>query len=73
MDIQTIKIDLIHWLTGVDDMLTLKKVLALKQLQESELSDAHKALLEERMASYEIDPKNVLDWEIVMKELEKDF
>jgi putative addiction module component (TIGR02574 family) len=73
MDIQTIKIDLIHWLTGVDDMLTLKKVLALKQLQESELSDAHKALLEERMASYESDPKNVLDWEIVMKELEKDF
>lgn len=73
MDIQAIKIDLIQWLTGVDDVVTLKKLQAVKQLQESVLSDVHKALLEERMASYESDPKNVVDWEIVMKELEKEF
>jgi putative addiction module component (TIGR02574 family) len=73
MDIQAIKIDLIQWLTGVEDVVTLKKLQALKQLQESGLSDAHKALLDERMASYESDPENVLDWETVMKELEKEF
>ena len=73
MDIQAIKIDLIHWLTGVEDMVTLKKLQAFKQLQESGLSDAHKALLDERMASYHSDPKNVLDWETVMKELENEF
>lgn len=73
MDIQAIKIDLIHWLTGVEDIVTLKKLQAFKQLQESGLSDAHKALLDERMASYESDTNNVLDWETVMKELEKEF
>lgn len=73
MDIQAIKIDLINWLTGVEDIVTLKKLQAFKQLQESGLSDAHKALLDKRMASYESDPNNVLDWETVMKELEKEF
>lgn len=73
MDIQAIKIDLIQWLTGVEDLMILKKLQAFKQLQESELSDAHKALLDERIASYDNDPKNVLDWETVMKELEKEF
>ena len=73
MDVQAIKVDLIQWLSGVEDLAILKKLQAFKQLQESGLSEAHKALLDERMASYESDPKNVLDWEIVMKELEKEF
>jgi putative addiction module component (TIGR02574 family) len=73
MEIQTIKIDLIQWLAGVEDLELLKKLQAFKQLQESELSEAHKALLDKRIASYESDPKNVLDWEIVSKELEKEF
>lgn len=43
MEIQTIKIDLIQWLAGVEDLELLKKLQAFKQLQESELSEAHKA------------------------------
>ena len=73
MDIQAIKIDLIHWLTGVDDLVLLQKLQALKKLQESRLSEAHKNLLDERMASYQKDPNNVMDWEELSKELEKEF
>ena len=73
MDIQAIKLDLIHWLTEVEDLSILKKLQSFKRLQELELSDAHKALLDERIASYASDPENLLDWETVMKELEKDL
>ena len=73
MDIQAIKIDLIHWLTGVDDLALLKKLQAFKKLQETQLSDAHQKLLDERMDSYEKDPNNTMDWEEVSKELEKEF
>ena len=73
MDIQAIKIDLIHWLTGVDDLALLKKLQAFKKLQETQLTEAHKKLLDERMASYEKDPNNVMDWEELSKELEKEF
>jgi putative addiction module component (TIGR02574 family) len=73
MDIQAIKIDLIHWLTGVDDLVLLQKLQAFKKLQESQLSEAHKKLLDERMASYQKDPNNVMDWEELSKELEKEF
>lgn len=73
MDIQAIKVDLIHWLTEVEDLTVLKKLQAFKRGQEGGLSDAHKAPLDERMASYASDPENLLDWETVMKELEKDL
>jgi len=73
MDIQSIKVDLIHWLTELQDRSVLEKLQAFKNQQETELSDAHKALLDERIASYENDPEQVLDWENVMNELEKDL
>ncbi|WP_162419124.1 addiction module protein [Cyclobacterium roseum] len=73
MDIQTIKVDLIHWLTELQDPKILEQLQALKHLQEGGLSNAHKALLDERIASYEKDPGRALDWDEVMKELEKDL
>lgn len=72
MDVQGIKLDLIKWLSGVDDLVILKKLQAFKRSQESDISNAHKELLDQRMASYENDPDNLLEWEAVMKELEKD-
>jgi putative addiction module component (TIGR02574 family) len=71
MDIQSIKVDLIHWLTELQDRTILEKLQAFKHQQE-ELSESHKALLDERIASYEKSPDSVLDWDDVMKELEKD-
>lgn len=73
MDIQTIKVDLIHWLTELQDRTILEQLQAFKQQQEEGLSGAHKALLDERIASYEKDPDKALDWDDVMKELEKDL
>ncbi len=71
MDIQSIKIDLIHWLTELQDQTILEKIHAFKKQQQVKLSDAHKALLDERIASYEKNPDNVLDWNRVMKDIEK--
>ena len=71
MDIQSIKIDLIHWLTELQDQSILEQIHAFKKQQQGTLSDAHKNLLDERITSYEKDPDNVLDWDSVMKELEE--
>lgn len=71
MDIQAIKVDLIHWLTEVQDQSILEQIQAFKQQQEGGLSEPHKALLDDRIVSYEKDPDNVLDWDHVMKELEE--
>jgi len=72
MDIQSIKVDLIHWLTELQDRTILEQLQAFKNRQEEGLSDAHKALLDERIASYQKDPDSVLDWDDVMKDLEKE-
>lgn len=71
MDIQSIKIDLIHWLTELQDRTILEQIQEYKKQQEETLSDMHKALLDARLSSYERDPKNVLDWDQVMKEIEE--
>lgn len=72
MDIQSIKVDLIHWLTELQDRAILEKLQAFKHQQER-LGESHKAFLDERIASYEKSPDNLLDWDDVMKELEKDL
>jgi hypothetical protein len=73
MDIHAIKIDLIHWLTELQDYSTLKQLLLLKDQHQSHLSETHKALLDERIASYHEDPTKALDWDDVVKELEKNL
>ncbi len=73
MDIQSIKINLIRWLTDLQDESVLEKLQAFKNQQEYELSDAHKKLLDERLASYENHPGQALNWEDVVKEIENDL
>ena len=73
MDIQSIKVDIIHWITELQDRAILEQLQAFKHRQEEGLSEAHKALLEVRIASYEKDPGKVLEWDDVMKELEQDL
>lgn len=73
MDIPSIKVDLIHWLTELQDQTILKQLQALKHQHEEGLSEAHKALLDMRIASYEENPDKVLDWDEVIKELGKDL
>ncbi len=71
MDTESIKVDLIHWLTELQDRSVLEQIQAFKQQQEGTLSDSHKALLDDRIASFEKNPDQVIDWEDVMKEIEE--
>ncbi|MEQ9285929.1 MAG: addiction module protein [Cyclobacteriaceae bacterium] len=73
MDIQATKIDLIHWLTELDDQNILARIKLFKDRQEEELSEAHKKLLDDRLFDFENNPDKVLDWESVMIEIEKDL
>lgn len=72
MDMQKIKLDLIHWLSELQDPSILRKLKAIKD-QENQMSSEHKDLLNERMASYENDPKQAFDWDDVMSDIEKDL
>uniref|UniRef100_UPI00404AC0FA addiction module protein n=1 Tax=Fulvivirga sp. TaxID=1931237 RepID=UPI00404AC0FA len=73
MDIQAIKVDLIHWLTELQDRSVLEQLQLFKLQQESHLSDEQKAFLDQRIATYEKDSTNVLDWEEVMKDIESNL
>jgi hypothetical protein len=70
MDIQSIKLDLIHWLTELQDRSALEKLVAFKDHLDGGLSDSHKKLLDDRIASWEEHPSNLLEWEDIMKEFE---
>ncbi|MFT6866994.1 MAG: hypothetical protein ACJA08_001832 [Cyclobacteriaceae bacterium] len=71
MDIETIKIDLIHWLTEVKDLSILEKLQSIRNQETNELSDSHKKLLDERIAHFEENPHIGLDWETVIREIEE--
>ena len=73
MDIQSIKVDLIHWLTELQDRSILEQLQVFKHQHTEELGDAHKSLLDKRIASYEKNPDSVHDWDSVMKDLEGDL
>ncbi|MBN7810690.1 addiction module protein [Algoriphagus sp. H41] len=73
MDLQAIKLDLIQWLATLQDRSVLEQLQAFKQQQKNGLSESHKALLDERIESYQSNPGNVRDWEDVMDEIEKNL
>ncbi|MCH7413416.1 addiction module protein [Belliella sp. R4-6] len=70
MDIQAIKIDLIHWLTKLDDITLLEELKLLKEKHEVDLSEDHKDFLDERLEFYEQNPNELIDWEDIVKELD---
>ena len=75
MDIRSLKIDLIHWLTELKDTRILEQLQSIKELQEygSPLSKSHQNILDERIEQYEPSPEDVLDWKEVQREIEKDL
>src|SRR5277367_1840113 len=52
MDIQTLKIDIIHWLTELKDKNVLEKIHALKEEEGIELSPAQQTDLDKRLKKY---------------------
>lgn len=67
MDVQSVKIDLIHWLTELQDMAVLKKLQGLKEQQESsfELEKEQIEELNSRLEKYENGKMKFSSWETV--------
>lgn len=63
MDIQNLKIDLIHWLTQLKDKSVLEKILAIKEGKVIELSPSQKAELDNRLRKYEKGEMKFKSWE----------
>jgi hypothetical protein len=52
MDIQSLKIDIIHWLTELKDKSVLEKILAIKEDEFIGLSSAQQNELAKRLKKY---------------------
>lgn len=67
MDIQSVKIDLIHWLTLLEDTYVLEKIQSLKEQQESsfELGEENQIELERRLQKYENGEMQFSSWDEV--------
>ena len=63
MDIQTLKIDIIHWLTQLNDKNVLEKIQALKKEEDIELSSDQQVELEKRLNKYERGEMKFKSWE----------
>ncbi len=62
MDIQTMKIEIIHWLTQLDDKSILEKIQAIKE-EGYELSSDQQNMLNERLEKYERGETKFKSWE----------
>ena len=63
MNIQTLKIDIIHWLTELKDKDVLEKVYALKEEANIELSPAQQTELDKRLKKYEQGEMKFKSWD----------
>lgn len=62
MDIQSLKIDLIHWLTELKDTAVLEKINAIKEETDG-LTESQHAELERRLEKYSKGEMNFKSWE----------
>lgn len=71
MDIQSIKIDLIHWLSELEDMSVLEQIQSLKEEQENsfQLNAEQGEELESRLERYEKGEMRFSSWDAVKKRI----
>ncbi len=62
MDAQSLKIDIIRWLTELKDQAVLEKIYAIKTEEISEISDDQKTELDKRLKKYEMGETNFKSW-----------
>lgn len=67
MDVQSIKVDLIHWLTELQDKAILRQLQELKEKQESsvELNEEHQKELDLRLEKYMDGKMSFSSWDSV--------
>jgi putative addiction module component (TIGR02574 family) len=63
MDIQSLKIDIIHWLTELKDRSVLEKIQAIKEEETIELSTTQQVELEKRLEKYARGEMKFKSWE----------
>ena len=73
MDIQSVKIDLIHWLTELQDKSILEKLKGLKEQQEKsfELTKEQQEELDSRLKRYEDGEMKFSSWDSVKDRVRK--
>lgn len=71
MDVAALKLDLIHWLTQVQDETLLKKIHLLKEEREErlDLSEDQLLELEKRLEKYENGQMEFSSWESVKERI----
>ncbi len=71
MDLGAEKLDLIQWLAQLSDEKIIRKIQALRdeKASASPLSEAHKAILDERLAREEAEPDRGSSWEDVRRRI----
>lgn len=72
MIIDSDKKQIIREILRTKDKLVLKAIRKLLNLEGEDISEEHKHILNERIAEYEQDSDNIIDWEILKEELLKD-
>lgn len=73
MDIKSMKIDLIHWLTELQDPDVLKNLHTFKSQHDNNLDESTKLLLNERLAFYGNNQNDLIDLDDALNDLEKDL
>ena len=63
MDIQSLKIDIIHWLTEIKDKTVLEKIHAIKEEEDIELSPAQQTELDNRLRKYDRGEMKFKSWD----------
>lgn len=71
MDIQSLKIDIIHWLTQLNDKNILEKIHALKEEEGIELSPAQQTELDKRLEKYSKGEMKFKSWEETKASIKK--
>jgi Putative addiction module component len=66
------KKEIIRELIRTGDESVLKAIRKLLKLPVDDVSEENKHILSERVAAYETNPENVIDWEALKAELLKD-
>ncbi len=72
MIIDSDKKQIIREILRTKDEWVLKAIRKLLNLEVEDISEVHKHILNERIAEYEQDPDNIIDWEMLKEELLKD-
>jgi hypothetical protein len=72
MIIDSDKKQIIREILRTKDEWILKAIRKLLNLEVEDISDEHKHVLNERIAKYETNPDDIIDWEELKAELLKD-